>query len=197
MVNIERGCLRQGGPKSCVSKYVPFRSSAPFVSPENVHNVHNVHPDACGSVSVRSWHGMPDVDLALSLEDCEERSGREDADTLVLSPVKEMAIAADEVVHLSLNRTLQVTIAGRIFLNDGRLRALIFLLQFLHHAKEPLPAFLPLLKLPERDHSGHRPPCPLDDVFIPLVVDLLEELTEILSGFEGVDLLDHFHTPFL
>src|SRR5437867_11888421 len=110
MVNIERGCLRQGGPKSCVSKYVPFRCFAPFVSPENVHNVHNVHPNACGSVSVRSWQGMPDVDLALSLEACEERSGREDAETVLLSPVKEMTIAADDVVHPSFNRTLHVTI---------------------------------------------------------------------------------------
>src|ERR1043166_8273730 len=99
MVNIEGGSMRQGGPKSCVGKYGPFRSFVPFVSPETVPNIHNVHPDACGSVSVRSWQGMPDVDLALSLEDCEERAGPEDADTLVLSQVKEMAIAADEVVH--------------------------------------------------------------------------------------------------
>src|SRR3989454_3719938 len=111
--------MRQGGPKSRLSKCVPFRSFAPFVSPENVHNIHNVHSGTCGSVSVRSWQGIPDVDLALSLEDCEERSWREDADTLVLSPVKEMAVAADDVVHLSLNRTLQVAIVGRIFLNDA------------------------------------------------------------------------------
>ena len=78
-------------------------------------------------------------------------------------------------------------------LDDLGLHTFILLPELLDHPEEPLPALLPLLELPDGDDGSHGPDGPLDDILLALVVDLLQELAEVLPGFQRIDLFDHVH----